>query len=295
MAADLWRASPAARAVFERADAVLGYALTEVCFEGPEERLRDTYYAQPAILTASLACLAAALESGRVRQRPAFVAGHSVGEYAALIAAAALSFEDGLTLVQERACLMRAANEANPGTMAAILGADEATVAELCAEAGASVCNRNLPSQTVIGGSFAAVTRAIELAKQRGLRAIPLNVGGAFHSPLMASAVTGLREAARRAAVESPRVPVVSNVSATVLTTPDAIRDELPLQVVSPVRWHESIQLMSEAGVSQFIELGPGRVLTGLVKRLVSGSDLVNISCLADVTALSDSPVRTSA
>ena len=285
MGRDLYEGSAAARAVFETADSVLGYPLTQVCFEGPEERLRDTRYAQPAILTASLACLAAAIESGRIDAAPGFAAGHSLGEYTALVAAGAMSLEDGLRLIQERSRLMAEAAAAYPGTLAAVLGLDEQTVASVCKDADVDVCNLNLQSQIVIGGTREAVLRAMELAKARGaLRTVELNVSGAFHSRLMEPAVEGLRRAVASAAIEAPYVPVVANACAEPLGGATSVRQELGVQIARPVRWYESVTFMAAAGATRFVEFGPGRVLTGLVKRIVPGAALENIGTLAEAS-----------
>lgn len=285
MGLDLWRESAAARRVFEAADEVLGFALSQVCFQGPEERLRETEVTQPAVFTVSLAALAAAVESGFVSRRPAFMAGHSLGEYSALVAAGALGLEEGLRLLRTRADLMAAAGRANPGTLAAIIGLDEATVEEICREAGVDACNLNLPGQTVVGGSREAVAKAMALAKERGAqRALELNVSGAFHSRLMAPAAAGLAQALAAAAISAPQVPVIANANARPLLDAEAVREELGRQVASPVRWHESVTLMAEAGVRTFVEFGPGRVLTGFARRLVPGAVLINVSTPADLT-----------
>jgi len=284
MGADLFQTSPAARAVYEAADAVLGYGLSKVCFAGPEERLRDTRYSQPAILVTSLACLAAAIESALVRARPGFMAGHSVGEFAALIVAGSLSFDDGLRLVQERARLMAEAGVRNPGTMVAVLGLDEAAVAQICAEADADVCNRNLPTQTVVGGTKEAVGRVVALAKERGAaRVIELNVSGAFHSRLMQPAEPALRHWVASLSVAMPAVPVVANLAAAPFASEAEIRAEIPLQVVSPVRWHESVSFLAANGVTHYIEFGPGRVLTGMVRRIVKDATVRNVNGAADL------------
>jgi [acyl-carrier-protein] S-malonyltransferase len=281
MGRDVFKTSPAARQVFDTADRVLGYSLSSLCFQGPEERLRETEYTQPAIFTTSLACLAASVEAGHVSARPAFMAGHSLGEYSALVAAGALSLEEGLRLLQRRARAMADAGRSNPGTLAAILGLDEESVRTICAEVDADVCNLNLPAQTVIGGTREAVERAIDLAKQRGAqRALELNVSGAFHSRLMRPAAEVLRKAIDATAVSAPLVPVVANASAQPLTSAAAVRDELYRQVASAVRWHDSVTLMAASGVSTFMEFGPGRVLTGMVRRLVPGAAIVNVSGL---------------
>jgi [acyl-carrier-protein] S-malonyltransferase len=289
MGRDLWEGSPAARQVFETADRILGNELSNVCFEGPEEKLRETEFAQPAIFAVSLACLAAAAESGAITERPAFTAGHSLGEYTALVAAGAMSLEEGLQLLQKRARLMAEAGRKNPGTLAAIIGLEESVVMAVCEEAGADVCNLNLPAQTVIGGSHEAVARAIGLAKAKGAqRAVELNVSGAFHSRLMQPAAAGLATAVAQAGIVAPEVPVVGNASATALTDADGVRAELAAQVARTVRWHESITLMADAGVTRFIEFGPGRVLTGLARRLAPGAELMNVSNLAEALGSRD-------
>ena len=284
MGQDFWRQSAAARQVFEAADQVLGYSLSQICFEGPEERLRDTEFAQPAILTASLAALAAAVECGVIPARPAFMAGHSLGEYSALVAAGALSLTEGLKLVGERARLMSAACQATPGTLAAVIGLDEDVVETLCQDADVDVCNMNLPNQSVIGGAPDRILAAIDLATERGARrALELNVGGAFHSRLMQPAATGLAAAVGSASISDPLVPVVANTSAIRLTNAALVRQELEDQVARPVRWHQSVTLMAANGVSTFVEFGPGRVLTGLVKRLSSAANLVNVGSFKDL------------
>jgi [acyl-carrier-protein] S-malonyltransferase len=284
MGRDVWEASPAAREVFEIADRVLGYSLSQICFEGPDDRLRETEYTQPAIFTTSLACLAAAVEAGAVAARPGFTAGHSLGEYSALVAAGALSLEDGLRLLDTRARLMAEAGRSNAGTLAAILGMEEDAVRGICVDADVDVCNYNLPNQTVVGGTRTNVERAIELAKERGAqRALELNVSGAFHSRLMRPAAEGLAGAVAAVNLRPPEIPVVANATATAMLDETAIRDELCAQVATAVRWHASVTLMAAAGVSTFIEFGPGRVLTGMVKRLAPTATLINVSGLQPV------------
>ncbi len=281
MGRDVWDASPAARAVYATADRVLGYSLSQICFEGPEERLRETEYTQPAIFITSLACLAAAVEGGDPAARPAFTAGHSLGEYTALVAAGALGLEDGLRLLDTRARLMAEAGRSMPGTLAAILGMDEDGVRSICAAADVDVCNYNLPNQTVVGGTRGNVEQAIELAKQHGAqRAVELNVSAAFHSRLMRPAAKGLADAVAAAIVATPDVPIVANATATEMKDVAAIRDELRAQVATAVRWHDSVTLMAAAGVTTFIEFGPGRVLTGMVKRLAPTATLINVGGL---------------
>jgi [acyl-carrier-protein] S-malonyltransferase len=286
MGRDLYDASPAARDVFDTADRVLGYPLTTICFEGPDDDLRQTEHTQPAIFTTSLACLAAAIESGLVTARPAYMAGHSLGEYTALVAAGALTLEDGLSLLSTRARLMAEAGKRIEGTLAAVIGLEEAAVLDICEAANVDVCNLNLPAQTVIGGPPDRIEKAMELAKERGAsRVQPLNVSGAFHSRLMQPAVEGLRAAIAESPVGTPAVPVVANASAEPLTRPEDIRRELEVQVASPVHWHESVTLMAAGGVQTFMEFGPGRVLTGLAKRIAAGATLANFATLKDVSA----------
>ena len=283
---DLYEASPAARRAFQRADAALGFPLSELCFHGPENILRQTINAQPAIMAVSLACLEAAREACLLTKEPAFVAGHSLGEYTALVAAGALDLEDGLRLVRERGRLMQMAGEERPGTMAAILGLDEETATALCRETGAQVCNLNAPGQLVIGGTLAAVEAALDLARQRGARrAIPLNVSGAFHTDLMTPAVKGMARALEGVALRDPQIPVLANGSARPLTSARQVRDELLFQLDHPVQWQRSVQYMANAGVDTFIELGPGQVLSGLVGRIVPGARLLSIDGVAALEA----------
>lgn len=287
MGRDVYDRFPAARAVFDEADAVLCFALSELCFAGPGDTLTRTENAQPALLTTSIALLRAAEEAaGGALPLPAFAAGHSLGEYSALVAAGALPFADALRLVRRRGELMAAASE---GTMAAIIGLDVEPLRAVCDEASAHgvvvIANENSPGQLVISGAAAGVQRAMALAKERGARrALPLQVSAAFHSPLMAEAAQGLQSAIDNVSVvRVPRVPVISNVSAEPLLAPDAIRAELVAQVTAPVRWIASIERMAADGVTRFVEIGPGTVLTGLVKRIAPGVELINVGDAAAV------------
>jgi [acyl-carrier-protein] S-malonyltransferase len=297
MGRDLYEASPAARAVFDQADATLSFALTHLCFAGPEATLTATEHTQPALLTVSTALLAAlAEEAGEIQQHaagatmlaPAFVAGHSLGEYSALVAAGALSFPTALRLVQRRGALMAMAGQ---GAMAAIIGLDEAPLEVVCREASAEgapvvIANYNAPGQLVISGATLAVERAVALAKARGARRVlPLKVSAAFHSPLMRAAAEELARLIHAAPIADARVPVISNVLAQPLSTAAAIRRELAEQVTAPVRWIASVRHMADAGVDTFVEVGPGAVLTGLIKRIAPGVRLVNVSGLAGVRA----------
>jgi [acyl-carrier-protein] S-malonyltransferase len=284
MGRDLYEAYAVARELYDRADAVLGRPLTRLCFEGPDEELGKTFNSQPAIYVTSLACLAVAREVAALDCDPAFVAGHSLGEYTALTAAGALDFEDGLRLVEQRGKLTQAAADATPGGLAAVLGLDEATADTVCAEAGAEVCNINSPGQLVIGGTKAAVEKACALALERGAkRAIPLDVGGAFHTSLMRPAAEGMRKAVDAVDVRPPRIPVVANDRGEPITDPAAIREELVFQLTHPVRWVQCVEYMAQHGVTTYIEIGPGRVLTGLVKRIVKDSQTRNINGVASL------------
>ena len=284
MGRDLYESNAQARELFDRADQVLGRPLSRLCFDGPDDDLNQTANAQPAIYVTSLACLTAARESGALAGEPAFVAGHSLGEYTALAAAGALTFEDGLRLVERRGQLTQAAAKATPGGMAAVLGIEEAAAAAVCVEAGAELCNINSPGQLVIGGTKDAVARACELALARGARkAVPLDVSGAFHTSLMQPATAGMREAVDATELRAPSIAFVANDRADILADPAAIRVELVYQLTHPVRWVQCIEYMASHGVTTFIEIGPGRVLTGLVKRIARDAELRNINGLASL------------
>lgn len=286
MGRDLVDSSAPARELFEQADSVLGFSISEVCFEGPEDRLQDTQYAQPALFTTSLACLEAARASEIDIGSPAFVAGHSLGEYTALVAAGALSFADGLRLVQERGRLMQQAGEARPGAMAAILGLQEDAVAAICRDAGAELCNFNAPGQIVVGGAVEAVEAAMSLALERGARrGVRLNVSGAFHTSFMQPAVDGMRAAVADSAFKDADIPVVANTSGEPVASANELRDELIKQLAQPVQWQRSVEFMANQGVDRVIEFGPGRVLTGLVRRIDKSISATNVSSMADLTA----------
>ena len=279
MGLDLYQSFPAARRVFQEADEALGLPLSRLCFEGPEDTLRQTINAQPAIMTVSLACLQAALEAGCLQEQPpAFVAGHSLGEYTALVAAGSLTLADGLRLVRERGRLMQEAGDRVPGAMAAIIGLPEDKVAELCDHTRAEVCNLNSPGQAVIGGTREAVARAIEEAKARGARqAIRLNVSGAFHSSLMRPAAEGMTKAVARTPFADARPPIVANSTAQAITSAEAIKRELLEQFRRPVLWQRSVEYMIENGVTTFVEIGPGRVLTALIRRIDGNANTKNL------------------
>ncbi len=282
MAKDLFEAHPASRALIEKADAILGVPLSRICFEGPEEELRQTRNTQPAIFLHSVVLFAA------MDARPAMVAGHSLGEYSALVAAQALSFEDALRLVRLRGELMQRAGEEHPGTMAAVVGLSPQVIQEVCGEAAAAgivqPANFNSPGQIVISGSVAGVRRAMEIAKSRGARMVKeLVVSGAFHSELMAGAQEGLKKGLDRATVRDARIPVYANVTAEPVRRAEEIRTLLYRQLTSPVRWEESVHNMVRDGMTECTEIGPGKVLQGLIKRIAPEVATAGVDAWRDI------------
>ncbi len=268
MGRDLSSAYPAAAATYEEADGILGFSISRVSFEGPEESLRETRHTQPAVFVHSVAAFRVLSDAGI---RPVITAGHSLGEYSALVAAGALGFEEGLRLVQKRGTLMHQAGLERPGTMAAVLGLSHEAVESACAEASAKgtvqPANLNSPNQVVISGEVAAVEECMERARAKGAaKAVRLPVGGAFHSPLMESASSGLSEALKETEVERPEFPVVANYTGREMTEPEEIKQNLARQVLGAVRWEQSIRLMLSKGVEHFVEVGPGNVLKGLMR-----------------------------
>jgi [acyl-carrier-protein] S-malonyltransferase len=276
MGRDLYEGFKAAKTVFDQADQSLGFPLSRLCFDGPEDELRQTINAQPAIVATSFACLEASREA--VGLPPAsFVAGHSLGEYTALAAAGVLDFADAVYLARERGRLMHEAGQTVPGGMAAIIGLDEAPLSELCAETGARIANINCPGQIVISGAEGNLNQATELAKSRGHRAIPLQVSGAFHTSLMQPAVEGMARVIARLEFKDPTTPIIGNTTAQPLTTAQSVKEELLNQLCNCVQWQRSVEYMTGDGVSTFIEIGPGRVLAGLIKRIDRDVKILNI------------------
>jgi [acyl-carrier-protein] S-malonyltransferase len=273
MGRELAAAFPAAQAVFEEADAILGYGLCDLAWNGPEEKLNDTVFTQPALLTHSIAALRV-FEAQHPGFKPAFVAGHSMGEISALVAAGALPFEPALRLAAERGKFMKEAGMVSPGGMAAIIGLDIPTLDAICAQASApgeivQVANDNCPGQVVISGASAALDRALAAAQQAGARrAVRLAVSIAAHSPLMAHAQAGFNLAIDAAGLTNPTAPLVGNVTALPLVSAAQIKEDLQGQLTNRVRWTESVAYMAGQGVSAFIELGSGTVLGGLNKRI---------------------------
>ncbi len=282
MGNDLYEKYPSARAVYDKADEVLGFPLSKLCFEGPEEELIQTVNAQPALLTMSMACLTALREAapGTV-PAPAYMAGHSLGEYSALTAACALEFTQALLLARERGRRMYEAGQAQPGAMAAVIAMSREALTQVCRETGTYIANLNCPGQIVISGTPEAIRAASKLAKERGAKmAIKLQVSGAFHCPMMQPASNGLRPSLLSAPLQAPIVPVIGNTAAQPLDTAEAVRKELLDQVCHCVQWEDTIRYLLSQGVDTFVEIGPGQVLSGLIKRIEPGAAVMNIgSC----------------
>lgn len=293
---DLYETYPEAQAAFDESDEILGFDLSRLCFEGPKGELDDTINTQPAIFTMSIACLKAL--NPLFSLNPLFCAGHSLGEYTALVAAEALDFADGLRLVRERGRLMKEAGERNPGGMAAIIGLDDAAVEEICREASAAVgglgvvcANFNSPGQVVISGEKEALERAMPLANERGARrVIPLAVSISSHSALMKPAADSLADFVAQTQFRPPKIPLVANVTAAPMTEVDEIKHELIKQLISPVRWAESVRYMIAQGVTTFVEIGPGNVLAGLIKRISKEVQVVSVEDVASVQQFIDMP-----
>lgn len=286
MGRELRDAFPVARETFAEADDVLGYALSEVCFTGPGERLTQTDVCQPALVAVSVAAWRVAAEHGLQGD---LVMGHSLGEYSALVAAGSITFAEALRLVAERGAAMQAAADAAPGAMAAVLGATDAEVEEMCAEAGdAWPANFNCPGQVVVSGTAAGVDRLLGVVAGRGGRATRLNVSGAFHSPLMAPAAARL-EPALAAWQPAPPDPVFLSTTTCVAEPAENIRAVLLSQLTSPVRFGAAVAVALDRGATTFVELGVGRVLSGLVKRVRRDAETVQIGVPADLAVLAES------
>ncbi|HEX9658413.1 MAG TPA: ACP S-malonyltransferase [Bacteroidota bacterium] len=272
-----------AREMFDRADSTLGYKLSAICFDGPEEVLRQTEHTQPAIFLHSLVAAA------QVRHVKAdMVAGHSLGEYSALVHAGVLSFEDGLRIVRLRGQLMQKTGNEQKGTMAAVVGLSMEVLEEICDKASTDgivqPANFNSPGQIVISGSDAGVHKAMTMAKERGAKLVKeLVVSGAFHSPLMQSATDGLREALAQAPMKDATIPVYANVTAEPVTRAEDIRDLLCRQITSPVRWEQTVRSLIRDGATSILEIGPGKVLQGLVKRTDAGIETKGIDKRTDL------------
>lgn len=288
MGRELYERFPESRAIFSEADATLDRELARLCFEGPAETLQQTENAQPAILVVSVAALAALRARYGEAVSPAVTAGHSLGEFTALVAAGALDFATALRLVAERGRLMGEAGRAAAGRMCAVLGLDIARTREICEQAAAAgtivIANDNAPGQIVLSGASEAIAVAERLAKEAGARRVlPLAVSGAFHSPLMAPAAREFAALVAAAPLRDPIFPIVANTTARPLSTAEEIRLELQQQLTGPVRWTESVRAMGDAGVGAYVEVGPGAVLAGLIKRAVDGAVAVSVGDFASV------------
>jgi len=299
MGRDVANTSPAAGRIFKRADEILGFALSTRCFNGPESELTRTDIQQPAIFVASVAVWEAMLERGAPGENLlGAAAGLSLGEYTALYAAGAMSFEDGVRLVRRRGELMQQAAEAVPSGMVSIIGGDKEGVEALCRAASGgevlSPANFNCPGQIVISGAIGACARAVELASEHGVRAVMLKVAGAFHSAMMSSAAEALREELARTPFATPRCPVISNVDAEPHGDADGIRDALYRQMTHPVRWQESIERLINSSIVRFIEVGPGRVLTGLMRKINRLVETACVSSMEEIARLLEKCVPTA-
>jgi [acyl-carrier-protein] S-malonyltransferase len=276
MGKELAERSDVARDVFNEADDILGFPLSTLCFEGPAAELEDTYNAQPALLAMSVAALRDVEDRGwsaNIPFEPIVTAGHSLGQFTAMVAARVLEFADALRLVRERGRLMKEAGELRPGGMAAVIGMDDDALAAVVDEAGSAgvirIANANCPGQTVISGEIPALEAASALAQERGARKVArLGVSIASHSPLMADAAAQLNVLLETVELGDPQFPIVGNVSAEPITTAAQLREEMARHMESPVRWTDSVRTMIDLGVEQFVELGPGNVLAGLNRRI---------------------------
>lgn len=288
MGKDLYEALDSVKALFKQADDAISFPISGLCFEGPEEELRKTVNAQPALVLVSIACLTAAQElAGKALPPAEFMAGHSLGEYTALAAAGVVDFATAVYLSRERGRLMYDAGLKEPGTMAAVLGLEQAVVEEICRQAGVAIANVNCPGQLAISGSAGNIARASEMAKAKGAsRVVPLQVSGAFHSPLMQPAVEGMQTVLSKVSFRDPAVPIIANVTAEPLTYGTQIKGELLKQLTSPVQWQRSVEYMLGKGTKAFYEIGPGKVLAGLIRRINRETEIENLGDLASIKAL---------
>jgi [acyl-carrier-protein] S-malonyltransferase len=290
MGLDLQVHYASARQIYEEVDDTLGFSLSRLCFEGPEEELTQTINVQAAVLTTSMACLKAAQEiTGNTLPLPTFVAGHSLGEYTSLIVAGVLSLQDAVRLVRERGRLMHEAGQRKPGGMLAVIGLDLEIAEDICLSVGTVVSNINSPGQIVVSGPKENLEKARRLAQLKGARrVIPLKVSGAFHSPLMDPAIEGLRNAISGFTFNEAKTPLITNVTAQPITSVEAIKEELISQIIHCVRWQQSVETMITRGVTTFFEIGPGDVLTGLIKRISPGARTFNISNVRTIESIAN-------
>ena len=286
MGKDLYLNSIAARDVFDEIDDILGRKLSTMMFEGPADELTRTENTQPAIMATSIATWRAMEETTGVLQIPNATAGHSLGEYSALAVSGVLSFTDAVKLVLERGRLMQVACEERPGGMVAVIGLDEITAEEICRESGAQMSTINTADQIILSGDHRSLAMAIDIATARGARkAIPLQVGGAFHSGLMSPAQHGLNAVIDSLDFQDPFVPLIGNVTARSLKTGEEVREELRMQLTSCVQWNNTVRFMLDDGIEDFYEIGHGRILSGMVKRIERGASVTGIGDFASVLA----------
>lgn len=286
MGKDLYLNSIAAREVFDEIDDTLGRKLSDMMFEGPDDELRQTENTQPAILATSVAAWRAMEEATGILQVPSATAGHSLGEYSALAVAGVLSISDAVKLVLERGRLMQGACEERPGGMAALIGLDEVTAEEICRESGAQMSTINTEQQIILAGDHHSLAMAIDIASARGAKkAIPLQVGGAFHSGLMSPAQNGLNAMIDSLNFHDPLVPLVGNVTAKSLGTAEEVKEELRMQLTSCVQWNNTVKFMLNDGITNFYEIGHGKILSGMVKRIDRSASVTNIGDFAGVLA----------
>ena len=288
MGREFYEADPAARTVFEKAGQVLGEDISKVVFEGPGDKLISTAYCQPAIFTMSMAALAAFRASDKSKNVSIkYTAGLSLGEYSAMCAAGVVSFADSLRLIQKRGAFMEEAVRANPGRMAAIIGFDKDKLVGICKMAGCEIANFNAPDQIIITGKIDAVTKACQLiTEEGGKKVIPLDVGGAFHSSLMRSAADKFAESLKGVEFKVTDVKVIANVTAKPQPSAEEIRQNLPRQIYSSVQWVDSVNFMSSQGITDLVEIGPGRVLKGLIRKIDPALNVHNIQVPDDIAAL---------
>ena len=290
MGLDLYKESDSGKEVFDKVDEALGRSLSKIMFEGPEDELRETRNAQPGIMAMSLACIEVMKSNvpSEAIPIPYLMAGHSLGEYTALAAAGVLSVMDTAKLVQERSELMQHACDSNPGTMAAILGLDEMVLQEVARESGVFISNINTQDQIVISGEKMSVARAMDMSDARGAKkVIPLKVGGAFHSGLMEPAKAGLVDFIDGLKFNDPEVPIIANCTGTPLHTGEETKGELISQISGCVQWKKSVDFMIKSGIDNFLEIGPGRALGGMVKKIDRGVNVASVNDIESIVAIS--------
>lgn len=289
MGKELYDSFPSSKVIYERANRILGFEISRLCFEGPQQELTRTDICQPAILVTSIAALRALESNFKNPVSPKAVLGLSLGEYTALVCAGSLTFEEAVLLVHKRGRFMEDASRQNPGTMASVIGLSSEEIKGVCGDTGAEVANLNSPGQVVISGNKENIAAASDLAKKRGAkRIIPLDVSGAFHSSLMTPAAEKLKAEIDKIELKCPNVQIVSNVNAGYVFSPEEIKKNLVSQVRSSVLWEDSIRYLISEGVKVFVEVGPGKVLSGLLRRIDTNIEIYNVETPADVAAVKE-------